>query len=258
LNSFLNNNFEHFNRVNFSTVPNDILMNRVERKYIITTNVLPHLINDLQRKYNALEINSAIINKYQNLYYDTSNFDFYLNHHNDIFDRYKIRKRYYPTTNTTFLEIKKKENTGRTVKNRLQINSFQENLNNEEKKFILKNIPSLDGEIIANVSISYQRLSLINLEYTERLSFDFNIEFSFNHHLISLNDVVIAESKQSKKFNSQFIETAKNHSIKNTSFSKYCTAISKLVPGIKSNNFLPQLNTLSHYFYDHALHAVTT
>lgn len=251
-------NLKDYKQVNYGLIPNSILLNRIEKKYILNQSKFLNVIKELSSNYLCLEINDSTVNNYNNTYFDTPEFDFYLLHHNNVANRIKIRKRHYTTTNTFFLEIKQKNNE-RTFKSRLQINNSEIHLNENELEFILKNtsITTASSFISSNVQINYKRLSLINKDFSERLSFDFDIEFISNTKKIQLNDLVIAECKQFKSFKSHFINVIKQHDIKQTSFSKYCIAISKLFPSIKHNNFKPQLTFLENYFYDHAINAIT-
>ncbi|MDX2173393.1 MAG: polyphosphate polymerase domain-containing protein [Bacteroidota bacterium] len=250
-------NLKDYNQLNYGLIPDSILLNRIEKKYILNHSELLNIINELRTNYLCLEVNDSIINKYNNIYFDTPDFDFYLLHHNNVANRLKIRKRYYKTTNTSYLEIKQKQNE-RTFKSRLQINNSEIHLAENELDFILKNTSLTNSFAIkSNVQINYKRLSLINKDFSERLSFDFDIEFISNTKKIELHDLVIAECKQIQSYKSHFVNAIKFQNIKQTSFSKYCIAISKLFPSIKHNNFKQQLTFLENYFYDNAINAVT-
>ncbi len=246
-----------FNQLNFSLIPDAILLNRIEKKYLLNTTEFNSVLNNLHSDYLCLEINDSIINKYYNTYFDTPTFDFYLQHHNNVANRLKIRKRYYKTTDTYFIEIKQKNND-RTSKSRKQITNKDSFLSAEELKFISENnLITNHSNFNANVQINYKRLSLINRDFSERLSFDFDIEFVSEKESFYLNNLVIAECKQIQKSKSHFIDVIKQNNISQTSFSKYCIAVSKLFPSVKHNNFKQQLNFLEQHFYDDAFNAVT-
>ena len=59
-----------------------------------------------------------LIHDYKSLYYDTEDWKFYLDHHNGRVNRNKIRFREYVGSKLTFLEIKLKNNKGKTIKKR--------------------------------------------------------------------------------------------------------------------------------------------
>ena len=247
----------NFNQINYDLVPNAILLNRIEKKYLLNNLDFANVINQLSPNYLCLEINNSNINNYYNTYFDTNNFDFYLQHHNNVANRLKIRKRFYETTNTTFLEIKQKNNE-RTLKNRMQLNTNKQLLNADEIQFISQNnFNNPHKDLKSIVQINYKRLSLINKDFTERLSFDFDIEFISPDKSIKLTNLIIAESKQTNAFKSPFINVIKQNNIGQTSFSKYCIAVSKLYPIVKHNNFKKQLTLLEEILYANALNAVT-
>jgi hypothetical protein len=252
------NTLSNFNQLNFGFVQDAILLNRIEKKYLLNTLEFDTILNNLNQDYLCLEINDSIINNYYNTYFDTPDFDFYTQHHNQKPHRLKIRKRYYKTTNTYFLEIKQKNNK-RTTKNRMKIFNSNSYLSSDELDFISASTLIYNpAALSSNVQVNYKRLSMINKEFTERLSFDFDIEFVSNNKSIWLKNIVIAECKQITTTNSTFINTIKKNQIPQTSFSKYCIAISKFFPNIKRNNFKQQLTFLEQYFYDGNFNAVTS
>jgi len=57
----------------------------------------------------------------------------------------------------------------------------------------------------------------------------------------SFDGLVIVEAKMSKLQNTPFVKLLKDRHIRQGGVSKYCMAVSKLVPGMKSNNFKPKL-----------------
>lgn len=247
----------NFNQLNYNLIPNVILLNRIEKKHLLNNLEFSTIINQLNPNYVCLEINDSFVNNYYNTYFDTPNFDFYLQHHNKVANRIKIRKRFYETTNTTFLEIKQKNNE-RTLKKRLQLNTNKQLLNATEIQFINNNsINNSNLNLKPIVQINYKRLSLINKDFTERLSFDFDIEFISPNASLKLTNVVIAESKQTQAFKSPFINVIKQNNISQTSFSKYCIAVSKLFPTVKHNNFKQQLTLLEEIFYANAPNVIT-
>ena len=95
------------------------LMNRTDTKFASQLSKLPKLLLQLQPFYNVLTINSKVIQDYKSLYYDTKERKFYIDHHNSRVNRNKIRFREYVGSNLTFLEIKRKNNKGKTIKKRI-------------------------------------------------------------------------------------------------------------------------------------------
>ena len=95
------------------------LMSRTDTKFVFQLSKLPKLLLQLQPFYNVLTINSKVIHNYKSLYYDTEERKFYIDHHNSRINRNKIRFREYVDSGLTFLEVKLKNNKGRTIKKRM-------------------------------------------------------------------------------------------------------------------------------------------
>lgn len=91
------------------------LMNRTDTKFVIKRTLFNELLPTLRVHYKVLEILGNRINSYETLYYDHSNFQFFLDHHNGVGNRFKVRIRNYVESELYFLEIKNKYK-GRTVK----------------------------------------------------------------------------------------------------------------------------------------------
>ena len=96
------------------------LMNRVDRKYLASADVMEELLGRVTDGYRVQEI--AVGNRiapYRTLYFDTDDLAMYTMHHNGKRNRQKLRVRTYRSSDTTFFEIKNKDNKGRTSKVRI-------------------------------------------------------------------------------------------------------------------------------------------
>jgi hypothetical protein len=91
----------------------------------------------------------------------------------------------------------------------------------------------------------YNRITLVNKQYPERVTIDTGIEFMHNDEKVKLNDYVIAEIKKERKLHSPFKTYMQNHQIKSGAISKYCLAIIHLYQDIKKNRFKSQLHLLN-------------
>ena len=94
------------------------LMSRTDTKFAFSSAKLPQLLSRMLPFYRILNINNKLIHDYKSLYYDTSENKFYLDHHNNRVNRNKIRFREYVDSGLVFLEIKTKNNKGKTIKKR--------------------------------------------------------------------------------------------------------------------------------------------
>ncbi|NJN28808.1 MAG: VTC domain-containing protein [Cyclobacteriaceae bacterium] len=95
-------------------------MNRTDYKFWFPTNLVPSILSCIKDDYYILTINNQAILPYETTYYDTLKNDMYVAHHNGKLNRYKIRRRSYMVNDVSFLEVKFKNNKGRTIKNRIR------------------------------------------------------------------------------------------------------------------------------------------
>jgi hypothetical protein len=170
----------------------------------------------------------------------------YLQHHNGKLNRYKIRHRTYVDSNSGFLEVKHKNNKGRTLKTRIKKQDVPYNFDVNSLKFLASKLPFNPLVLIPKLWVNYNRITLVNLEIGERVTIDTGLEFiDTEKNKIALNNLVIAEVKQDKKNPSTFISAIKEFGIKPGSISKYCMAASYLNTQLKTNSFKLKLNQIS-------------
>lgn len=224
------------------------LMNRVDTKFIVSFSKLPQILSALHKDYFILEINGHRIAKYQNLYFDTPQYQFYLSHHNRKDHRFKVRFRKYENTDTTFLEIKKRRKK-RTTKERIYVDELQEKLGERERLFIAESMGEIE-EIDPSLLVEYKRITLVNKNLDERFTLDYEIQFTRTNNNKNINHVAIAELKQQKLNRySPAYQLMNQTKVNPSQFSKYCIGMAMLSSDsrIKYNNFkktLLQLNKL--------------
>jgi hypothetical protein len=213
------------------------LFERVDTKFVFGIDEFTALLKELQPNYKLVAIGEKKISRYKTTYFDTPNFTFYNQHHQGKLNRYKVRQRTYIENDLSFLEIKHKTNKGRTLKTRTLIEKNNANvLSFLDKKFLF------DGNTLdPKITISYSRITLVNLELGERITFDLDLEFETGEHKKLFSSLVIAEVKQNKKKTSLFIKLMQKKHIQQTPISKYCMGIATLYNSVKKNNFKPQL-----------------
>lgn len=224
-----------FKPIELSEMERVKLLNRIDSKYMFSIHLLPEILSECKKEYSVVNINGKRYSSYKTLYYDTPQFDLYNQHHSGKLNRYKIRKRTYVESDLSFLEIKFKSNKGRTDKNRIKV---KDNVFDDEAATFLQNITSMSiNDLKPNVLIEYNRITLVNNTYPERITIDLNLTFSYQDQKRSFNNLVIAEVKQDKLAQSVFVDLMKAHRIKEGAVSKYCMAVSQLIKSVKNNNF---------------------
>ena len=222
------------------------LMDRTDTKFTFKLDLLPQILKELVPFYNCLHIESKTMSKYQTLYYDTDNLMLYNKHHNGELNRFKIRHRTYVDSQLGYLEVKFKNNKGRTIKDRIKEKDPKKVLEDKSYSFLKEELPFDPNTLMPAVWVNYSRITLVNKFSAERLTIDLNLEFKKDNNTVNLDELVIAEVKQEKKKPSPFILVMKKLHVREGSISKYCFAIAFMYSEAKKNNFKEKLLSLKH------------
>ena len=213
---------------------------RIDTKFVLDQNQLFHFLNKVASSLVVLEVAGNRIFDYENIYCDTSDFEFFKKHHSGYGNRSKVRVRKYSESGPFFFEVKNKTNKGKTVKHRVSLTEFRNFQIAETKKLLTDKTGFSFSELSYQTEINYRRITLSNTELSEKLTIDFEMSTSNSTNEFEFKNLVIAEVKQiSFSSRSPFIRALKDLKIYNTSFSKYCSSIAMLNPNIKKNRFLP-------------------
>lgn len=232
------------------------LMNRTDTKFVTSKSKLAELLELAQGKYYAQQIDGQRIANYRTTYWDTPEHLFYLEHHNGRQPRQKIRIRTYMDSNMTFLEVKTKNNHGRTKKKRISVPSqdLPDVLEAGGSSFIQGLTGQTFDDIMPTVQNQFQRITLVNYGKTERLTIDFNVRFH-NYETdmdAQTGDLVIIELKRDGNVYSPILELLRQVRVKPHGFSKYCIGSAMTNGHLKNNNFKFKMITISkltcHHF----------
>ncbi|MBO4585452.1 MAG: polyphosphate polymerase domain-containing protein [Bacteroidales bacterium] len=219
------------------------LLNRIDTKYLTNEATLLEVLSDaMAAGYRALEAEGEKVSPYNSIYYDTPGMKMFLDHHNRRLVRQKVRTREYVNSGTAFLEIKRKNNHGRTKKKRIEIpenQMFEFAGNPEACDYLARHSWFTAGDIRPVLSTAFRRITLVNPAKTERLTIDTSLLFT-NYQTgkkASLEDAVIIELKQDGHTASQMKGILLEHRVKPVRVSKYCIAVTLTDPSIKSGRF---------------------
>lgn len=228
------------------------LMNRIDTKYVVPKILLPAILHAAIDDYFVQEIDSKRVASYDTMYYDTATLDMYLRHHNRQLVRQKIRVRNYVDTQQTFLEVKRKNNKGRTKKKRVEVPGFdiQSDTFGISKKgtwtveqFIAQKSNYRWAELIPHLRTKFRRITLVNKAMTERLTIDFDLgwENVITNKNSSYDRLAIIELKQDGHLHSLMTNIMLNLRIHPMKISKYCIGTVLTSPGLKHNRFKTKL-----------------
>ncbi len=220
------------------------LMDRIDTKYLISRDKLPDLLKALSLDYSVLCENDKRVFTYETTYFDTPNKHFYHAHHNGHLNRRKVRFRRYVDSNIGFMEVKLKNNKGRTIKKRVPMDCVRAN-DESVKEFVgqclVDNSGSQESKLNTTLFVNYRRITLMNKHHQERLTIDVDLHFqcSQSNKSRKLEGLFIVEVKrQAKQQPSSFSKAAKQLALRPVKFSKYCMGLALTDDGaLKTNRF---------------------
>ncbi len=216
------------------------LMNRIDTKYITSLALLPELLRAAQGQYYIQEIDGERVATYRTLYFDTSDLDMYTRHHNQHLVRQKVRIRHYADTAQSFLEVKRKNNRGRTKKKRIEIAATDTFATNEAMQaFVVQKSEYTWGELTPQLWTNFQRITLVNKAKTERLTIDVGVgwENVVTGQRAAYENLVIIEIKRDGNTFSPLQIWLRDQRIKPYKISKYCIGTALTNPRAKQNRF---------------------
>ena len=229
------------------------LMNRIDTKYAVPLSVLPLLLEAAKEDYYVQEIDGKRIATYDTMYYDTEDLEMYIRHHDRQLVRQKIRVRQYVDSDLTFLEIKRKNNKGRTSKKRIVVPGFDITadtpsvLKHKRKEDEAVTVSSfIDAKsryewskISPRLWTKFHRITLVNKAKTERLTIDLDLvwENVVSGETKTFEELVIVELKRDGNVPSKMTHIMLDLRIHPLKISKYCIGTALTTPNIKKNRF---------------------
>lgn len=229
------------------------LMNRTDTKYLTDEETVRLILSDALREgYRIFEADGQKQCRYDNVYFDTTDLDMFNRHHNRRLVREKVRTRRYAVSGLTFLEVKKKDNHGRTKKKRTEIPSGAFgafSTSSQATAWLTAHSTYAADSITPSISVNFERITLVNPQKTERLTIDTCVEFKNLRDSAaapaSLGRAAIIELKQDGRQVSRMKGILLDHRVKPFRISKYCMGITMTVPGARSNRFIPKVRTIA-------------
>ncbi len=201
------------------------LMNRTDTKYVISLSQLASLLRFAQAHYRVQQTGGERLISYKTTYFDTPDWQMLRAHTTGRKTRQKIRVRTYIGSSLTFVEIKNKNNKGRTKKKRIQVDeSCHGLLSATAADYVAQHANYLPENISPSVANSFRRITLVNNEMTERLTIDLNLTLTNckNGNVVSLNNTVVVEVKRDGRQHSHIVDWLHAARLRKHGFSKYC------------------------------------
>ena len=218
------------------------LMNRTDTKFVTTTERLRLLLQMARNDYYVQEIDGIRNLEYDTTYFDTTAFDMYNQHQWNHTNRQKIRFRTYCISGLQFMEVKTKNNHGRTKKKRIEVTDMDV-MEPTKHNFLDNHLRYKAEKLQPTLNNHFSRVTLVNKAKTERLTIDSSLHFN---NMVSgiekdMGNLVIVELKRDGQVYSPVLEMLRQLHIHPHGFSKYCMGSALTNPGLSVNRFKRKL-----------------
>lgn len=226
------------------------LMNRIDRKYLTEIRTLDLILADaVGRGYRIFENSGFRLHGYDSVYFDTPDLWMFKEHRRGKVVRQKVRTRIYRDSGQCFLEVKRKNNHGRTKKKRLEIaGEFFWDFRSDEAACSWLDGHSLCSatEIAPSLETTFRRITLVNAGLSERLTIDTSVSFRNLRTGTSadLGSAVIIELKQDGRLHSEMQDILLNRRVKPLRISKYCVGMVSTDPTVHPGRFKEKLRAI--------------
>lgn len=252
---------EGFEPIALSQMKGVKLMNRTDTKYVVRLPKLLELLEASQQDYFVqTNLEGERMAAYHTIYLDTPDHQMYTRHETGHKPRQKVRMRTYMDTGEAFLEIKHKNNHGRTGKKRMlmEVPNDSAEANQLVPKVLAKLghdplFTKIEGQLepgelapdtlMPQLENYFNRITLVNRGMSERLTIDLNLRF---HNLETENDasldrLAIIELKRDGLTPSPMHDLLIKMHVHPGGFSKYCIGAALTNPTLRTNNFKERL-----------------
>lgn len=222
------------------------LMNRTDTKYLLPLETLAVLLHYAAADYRVQEVAGERNIVYHTVYLDTVDKAMYRAHQNGRAVREKIRVRTYVASQLTFLEVKNKNNKGRTDKRRIRITALDElsaeGVDDFLSLYAWYKLPQLSPQL----ENRFQRITLVNRAMTEQLTIDTDICFRnlVNGNYAALPRLAVVELKRDGRTSSPIRDILSRLHVHPAGFSKYCMGCVLTDENLKQNRFKPKVRKM--------------
>lgn len=225
------------------------LMNRIDTKFVTDIDTVNLLLELAANHYLVQEIEKRTVMPYYTKYFDTADVDMFYQHQRGKKNRQKIRIRHYEESPTPpFVEVKSKNNKGRSSKKRTPMLSG-ENLTSYAD--FLERYTHYDiGGLVPQIENHFYRVTLVDHDRTERVTIDTGLEFhnlTNDARLLCPNLGIIEWKRDGRSRNSHLAALLNRMRVRPSGFSKYCIGMAVTNPLLKQNRLKKKLKYLSPY-----------
>ena len=229
------------------------LLDRVDRKYVVPTEVVDQLLADLagtDEDWRVLEIDGERSFGYRSVYFDDARLSTYRAHLQRRRRRYKVRVRRYTDSDLCMLEVKRKGLRGRTEKlRRPHASGAQADLGLTGWEFVAEALdgylPPPDRDLSPVLVTANRRTTLASVQGGARVTLDTDLTCGWGATRARLRPgLVLVESKVAHR-SSSVDRLLRSYGHRPVRLSKFCVGVASLEPDLPSN---PWRRTMRQFF----------
>ncbi|TQM79819.1 VTC domain-containing protein [Saccharothrix saharensis] len=177
------------------------LQTRVDRKYVVPADALPHLLEQVAPHARVLDIDGARTFRYESVYFDTPRL---VSYHSAAYRRrrrFKVRTRTYLDTAECWLEVKISGARGSITKHRLPYHPADCDTVRPGRHFVEAALaresiaPEADGSFEPVLVTGYQRTTLLLPESASRVTVDTALSWRHGGSALRLSGLAVIETK---------------------------------------------------------------
>ena len=227
------------------------LMNRIDTKFVTTIDMLKRLLVMAKDDYRMQQTDGERNLEYHTTYFDTPDLNMFRVHQCGHTNRQKLRFRTYVSSNLQFMEVKTKNNHGRTKKKRMAVGDMM--LDDEAKlAFLSTHLHYEPQELAPALTNRFRRITLVNAAMTERLTLDSGLWFHNERtgQERTMGELVVVEVKRDGLCPSPAFDMLRELRIHPHGFSKYCMGTALTNPEPPSNRLKPKLRDVEKIIHE--------
>ncbi|MFJ6673168.1 polyphosphate polymerase domain-containing protein [Actinosynnema sp. NPDC091369] len=178
------------------------LQTRVDRKYVVPAEALPHLLEQVAPHARVLDIDGARTFRYESVYFDTARL---VSYHSAAYRRrrrFKVRTRTYLDSAECWLEVKISGARGSITKHRLPYHPADRDTVRPGRHFVEEALaresiaPDADGSSLEPVLVTdYRRTTLLLPESASRVTIDTALSWRHDDSALRLSGLAVIETK---------------------------------------------------------------
>ncbi len=215
------------------------LQTRVDRKYLIDSITMAHLLEELPGSAHVLEIGELTEFAYRSTYFDTDDLALYRAAVQGRRLRFKVRTRSYVDTGGCYLEVKAKGRRGQNVKSRIEWTlDGSSRLSATGRAFIddATGTTHISPLLEPIVTTEYTRSTIVDVATAGRLTVDRSLRCTDRDGRVAALDAVVVETKSNRE-PSGADRWLWRHGVRPQRISKFCTGMAALDPDLPSNRW---------------------